>query len=56
MKRISSTVSITLLPRPDSVHIDFNLQPVVVPDTNTFDNLNVQNVVSGGASAKPLSS
>ena len=38
----------------DSVHIDFNYSRSWFQTPNTFDNLNVQNVVSGGASANPV--
>src|ERR1022692_3101364 len=37
----------------DSVHIDLNYSRSWFQTPNTFDNLNVQNVVSGGASANP---
>ena len=38
----------------DSAHIDFNYSRSWFQTPNTFDNLNVQNVVSGGASANPV--
>jgi hypothetical protein len=38
----------------DSVHVDFNYSRSWFQTPNTFDNLNIQNVVSGGASANPV--
>ena len=37
----------------DSIHLDFNYSRSWFQTPNTFDNLNVQNVVSGGSSANP---
>jgi hypothetical protein len=37
----------------DSVHLDFNYSRSWFQTPNTYDNLNVQNVVSGGTSANP---
>jgi hypothetical protein len=37
----------------DSVHIDFNYSRSWFQTPNAFDNLNIQNVVSGGATANP---
>jgi hypothetical protein len=38
----------------DSLHLNFNYSRSWFQTPNTFDNLNVQNVVSGGASANPV--
>ena len=38
----------------DSVHIDFNYSRSWFQTPNAFDNLNIQNVVSGGTSANPV--
>ncbi len=38
----------------DSIHLDFNYSRSWFQTPNAFDNLNVQNVVGGGASANPL--
>ena len=38
----------------DSVHVDFNYSRSWFQTPNTFDNLNIQNVVSGGSSANPV--
>ena len=38
----------------DSVHIDLNYTRSWFQNPNAFDNLNVQNVVSGGATANPV--
>ncbi len=38
----------------DSVHIDFDYSRSWFQTPNTFDNLNIQNVVSGGATANPM--
>ena len=38
----------------DSIHLDFNYSRSWFQTPNSYDNLNVQNVVSGGASANPL--
>jgi hypothetical protein len=38
----------------DSVHLDFNYSRSWFQTPNSFDNLNVQNVVSGGTSANPV--
>ena len=38
----------------NSVHMDFNYSRSWFQTPNAFDNLNVQNVISGGASANPL--
>ncbi len=38
----------------DSVHLDFNYSRSWFQTPNTFDNLNVQNVLSGGTSASPV--
>jgi hypothetical protein len=37
----------------DSVHMDFNYSRSWFQTPNTFDNLNIQNVVGGGATANP---
>jgi len=38
----------------DSIHVDFNYSRSWFQTPNSFDNLNVQNVVSGGTSANPV--
>ena len=38
----------------DSIHLDFNYSRSWFQTPNSFDNLNVQNVVSGGTSANPV--
>jgi hypothetical protein len=38
----------------DSIHLDLNYSRSWFQTPNSFDNLNVQNVVSGGASANPV--
>jgi hypothetical protein len=38
----------------DSIHLDLNYSRSWFQTPNSFDNLNVQNVVSGGASASPV--
>ena len=38
----------------NSVHIDFNYSRSWFQTPNTFDNLNVQNIVGGGSSANPV--
>ena len=38
----------------DSIHVDFNYSRSWFQTPNSFDNVNVQNVVSGGASATPI--
>jgi hypothetical protein len=38
----------------DSIHLDLNYSRSWFQTPNSFDNLNVQNVLSGGASANPL--
>ena len=38
----------------DSVHIDFNYSRSWFQTPNTFDNLNIRNVVSGGTSSNPI--
>jgi hypothetical protein len=38
----------------DSIHVDFNYSRSWFQTPNSFDNLNVQNVVSGGTSANPI--
>ena len=38
----------------DSVHIDFNYSRSWFQTPNAFDNLNIQNVISGGSSANPV--
>jgi hypothetical protein len=38
----------------DSIHLDFNYSRSWFQTPNAFDNLNVQNVISGGASASPV--
>ncbi|HEY2472417.1 MAG TPA: carboxypeptidase regulatory-like domain-containing protein [Terracidiphilus sp.] len=38
----------------DSVHVDFNYSRSWFQTPNTFDNLNVQNVLSGGTNASPV--
>lgn len=38
----------------DSVHVNFNLSRSWFQNPNSYDNLNVQNVVSGGAGRDPL--
>src|SRR5246500_5328110 len=38
----------------DSIHLDFNYSRSWFQTPNAFDNLNVQNVVSGGTSANPV--
>jgi hypothetical protein len=38
----------------DSVHLDLNYSRSWFQTPNSFDNLNVQNIVSGGASASPV--
>jgi hypothetical protein len=38
----------------DSIHLDMNYSRSLFQTPNSYDNLNVQNVVSGGASASPV--
>jgi len=38
----------------DSVHVNFNYSRSWFQNPNTYDNLNIQNVISGGASASPV--
>jgi hypothetical protein len=42
------------LTQADSLHLDLNYSRSWFQTPNTFDNLNVQNVVSGGTSASPV--
>jgi hypothetical protein len=46
-------VDYTFTPR-DSMHLDLNYSRSWFQTPNAFDNLNVQNVISGGASATPI--
>ena len=41
-------------PEVDSIHLDLNYSRSWFQTPNAFDNLNVQNVVSGGTSANPV--
>jgi len=47
--RVDYTISPT-----DSVHLDLNYSRSWFQNPNSYDNLNVQNVVNGGASANPV--
>ena len=38
----------------DSVHVNFNYSRSWFQNPNTYDNLNIQNVISGGTSASPV--
>jgi hypothetical protein len=38
----------------DSMHVDFNYSRSWFQNPNAFDNLNIQNVIGGGASANPV--
>ncbi len=53
-RRTSSTASITASPHADSVHLDLNYSRSWFQTPNSYDNLNVQNVVGGGTSANPI--
>ena len=52
--RISSIAWITSITPSDSMHLDLNYSRSWFQNPNSYDNLNVQNVVSGGASANPV--
>ena len=52
-RRTSSIASITASPQLDSLHLNLNYSRSWFQTPNAYDNLNVQNVVSGGTSANP---
>ncbi|HMG87389.1 MAG TPA: TonB-dependent receptor [Terracidiphilus sp.] len=52
-ENIFDRVDYSLTPA-DSIHLDFNYSRSWFQTPNSFDNLNVQNVVSGGTSANPV--
>ena len=53
LENVFDRVDYSLTP-VDSIHVDFNYSRSWFQTPNTFDNLNVQNVVSGGTSANPV--
>ena len=48
------TASTTPAHRGDSIHLNLNFSRSWFQTPNSFDNLNVQNVVSGGTGANPI--
>jgi Carboxypeptidase regulatory-like domain/TonB-dependent Receptor Plug Domain len=52
-QNVFDRVDYTLSPA-DSIHLDFNYSRSWFQTPNAFDNLNVQNVVSGGTTANPI--
>ena len=53
-RRTSSTASTTAFHHGDSIHLNLNYSRSWFQTPNAYDNLNVQNVISGGTSASPV--
>ena len=53
LENVFDRVDYSLTPA-DSIHVDFNYSRSWFQTPNSYDNLNVQNVVSGGTSANPV--
>ena len=53
LENVFDRVDYSLTP-VDSIHVDFNYSRSWFQTPNAFDNLNVQNVISGGTSANPV--